>query len=84
MSIKTSKIEKYGFYAYIKGLEKGLGLVVLGIDTDVSGVKLHIGKIERFSMKKTEFERLLNYDIIEFVDIVPKFVWKEYKKTYDK
>lgn len=81
---KKFDIKIHGFYAYIKGLEKGLGLVVFSIGDTVDGVKLGIGKTEKFTMKRDEFDALLAYDAIEFVEVLPKFVWKDLRKTYNK
>lgn len=80
----STEIKKYGFYAYIKGLEKGLGLVVFDIGKNITGVKLCVGKSEHFSIPKESFETLLAYNTLEFVEIVPKFVWKEMKRSLAK
>lgn len=80
----STEIKKYGFYAYVKGLEKGLGIVVLDIGKNITGAKLHVGKTESFSIPKESFETLLAYNTLEFVEIVPKFVWKEMKRSLAK
>lgn len=78
-------IKVHGFYAYVKGLEKGLGLVVFDkTDKMISGVKLCVGKTESFQMTKSEFENLIAYGMIEFVESLPKHVWKDLQKSYTK
>ena len=78
-------IKKHGFYAYLKGLEKGLGIIIFKEDDSVvEGVKIGIGKTEKVCFKKETFENLLSYDYLQFVEILPKKVWKEFKKIYEK
>lgn len=78
-------IKKYGFYAYLKGLEKGVGFILFNEDDDVvEGVKLSIGKAEKAVFKRKVFEDLLAYDYLEYVELLPKSVWKEFKKIYEK
>lgn len=80
---KTTTVKKYAFYAYLKGLEKGLGLIVFDENNQkVSGVKIGIGKSEKFSFDRKTFEDLLAYEYIEYVELLPKSVWKEFKKIY--
>ncbi len=82
---KQTTIKKYGFYAYLKGLEKGLGIIIFEENNDtIEGVKLGIGKTEKVSFKRETFESLLIYDYLEFVELLPKKVWKEFKKIYEK
>lgn len=82
---KNILIQKYGFYAYLRGLEKGLGIIVLDVnETEIKGIKIGVGKSEKISLKKNIFESLISYDYIEFVELLPKKVWKEFLKIYEK
>lgn len=82
---KEVNVKKYGFYAFTKDLSDGIGLIVFQEDSStVEGVKLRIGGCEKFSMKRSKFEAILIYNLIEFVEILPKKAWKEYKTIYNK
>lgn len=82
---KQITVKKYGFYAYLKGLEKGLGIIVFQENKEtVEGVKLGVGKTEKVFFKRDVFENLLAYDYLEFVELLPKKIWKEFKKVYEK
>lgn len=82
---KKFEVRKYGFYACLKDLEKCLGLLVFHVDESiVEGVKFAPASVSKFSVKKTYFETLLVYGLIEFVEILPKKAWKEYKSVYNK
>jgi hypothetical protein len=82
---KSICVKKYAFYAYLKGLEKGLGLIIFEENEQkVNGVKIGIGKTEKFSFDRKTFESLLAYEYIEYVESLPKNVWKEFKKIYDQ
>lgn len=82
---KQITVKKYGFYAYLKGLEKGLGIIVFQENKEtVEGVKLGVGKTEKVIFKRDVFENLLAYDYLEFVELLPKKIWKEFKKVYEK
>lgn len=82
---KQITIKKHGFYAYLKGLEKGLGIIVFQENQEtVEGVKLGVGKTEKVIFKRNVFENLLAYDYLEFVELLPKKIWKEFKKVYEK
>jgi len=82
---KKQEVKKYGFYACLKDLDKCLGLLVFHIDSDVvEGVKFAPSSVSKFSVTKTYFETLLIYDLIEFVEILPRTAWKEYKAVYNK
>lgn len=78
------KIKKYGYYAFTKNLtENGLGLIVFDYtDENVSGIILRVGKSDYFNYKMLKFETMLVYNIIEYVELLPKTVWKEFYKTY--
>ena len=82
---KILEIRKYGFYAYIKGLDKqGLGVMVFDVDDqEVKGVTLKVGQTLKMSMTRAAFENLLAYEILEFVELLPKTVWKDFKKVYN-
>lgn len=82
---KDLTIKRYGFYAYTKGLEHGLGLLVFdSSEEEVKGMKFHVGKVEKFSIPKQTFENLISYEFLEFIELLPKRVWKEYKKIYEQ
>lgn len=80
--MSNKEIKKNGFYAYIKNLQDGLALIVLKNDDLIEGVKLHVGKSERFSFTKEKFDSLLDFQIIEFVEILPRDVIKELQKVF--
>jgi len=80
------EIKKYGFYAFTKNIsENGVGIIVFDSDSaEVSGVKLQIGKTDKIKIPRKKFESLLAYNILEFIQLLPKNIWKEYKKVYNK
>lgn len=80
------KIKKYGFYAYNKDLnENGLGLIIFEEDDkNIKGVRLRVGNSEKFEMTRLFFENLLVYEAIEYIELLPKTVWKEFYKIYKK
>jgi hypothetical protein len=80
------KIKKYGFYAFTKDLnENGIGLIIFEEDEkNIKGVRLRVGNSEKFEMTRTIFENLLVYEGIEYVELLPKTVWKEFYKIYKK
>jgi hypothetical protein len=78
-------IVNHGFYAYTKNLTSGLGLLILDKTVKIiSGIKINHNKLEKFSMTYKNFEALLAYNIIQYVETVPKDVWKEMEIVYDK
>jgi hypothetical protein len=81
-----AEIKKFGFYAYTKDLEKnGLGVIIFDISaTEVLGIKMKVGAIEKYSAKKEAFNLALTFGILEFVQILPKMAWKPYKKIYEQ
>lgn len=81
---KIIDIQKHQLYAYTKELEHGIGLVVFDIDKNISGVKIAMGKTERFSMSRESFESLIIYNKLELVETLPKNIWKDLKKNYNK
>lgn len=80
------KIKKYGFYAFSKDFAKnGMGLIIFEMnDKDIKGIRLKIGNPEKFEMNRTLFENLLVYENIEYVETLPKTVWKDFYKIYKK
>jgi hypothetical protein len=73
----------YGYYAYTSKLNQGLGLLIIEKhEKTVSGLKLNIGKIQKFDMSILSFETLLAYNTIEFVEKVPKEVGNEMREMY--
>jgi hypothetical protein len=80
------KIKKYGFYAFNKDLnENGIGLIIFEEDEkNIKGIRLRVGNSEKFEMTRTIFENLLVYEGIEYVELLPKTVWKEFYKIYKK
>ncbi len=79
------KIKKYSFYAFVKNLEKALMIAVMEITNDqIKGMKIGIGKTEKFSMKIIDFENLIVYGIIELAQIAPKDIRDDLRKNYDK
>ena len=80
-----TQFEKYGFYVYTQGLEKGLGIVIFDItDTDIDCVKYNVGYTERVSLNKSDLQVLLQKGILQFIQIVPKFVRKDLAKAFYK
>lgn len=77
------KIKKYGFYAFNKNLsENGVGLIIFEEDDkNVKGIRMKVGNSEKFEMTRTGFENYLVYDVISFVELLPKTVWKEFYKN---
>ena len=74
----------YGYYVYTSKLNQGLGLLIIEKhEKTVSGLKLSIGKIQKFNMSILSFETLLAYNTIQFIEKVPKEVGKEMKQMYD-
>lgn len=80
------QIKKYGFYVYTKNLsENGLGIIIFEEnDKIVSGLKLIVDGNEKFEMTRQSFESLIIYDIINFIELLPKTVWKSFYKIYKK
>jgi hypothetical protein len=80
------KIKKYGFYAFNKDLnENGIGLIIFEEDEKtIKGIRLKVGNSEKFEMSRTTFESLLIYNGIEYIELLPKTVWKEFYKNYKK
>lgn len=79
----TLHIEEQGYYVYTKNLKEGLSLLIIEIDEKyIGGLKMLISGVEKFHMKKSYFETLLAYNILEYVEIVPKDVYKEMVTLY--
>lgn len=80
------KIKKYGFYAFSKDFtQNGMGLIIFEMDDKtIKGIRLKIGNPEKFEMNRILFENLLVYENIEYVELLPKSVWKEFYKVYKK
>ncbi len=80
------KIKKYGFYAFGKDFaQNGMGLIIFELDDKtIKGIRLKIGNPEKFEMNRILFENLLVYETIEYVELLPKTVWKEFYKIYKK
>lgn len=80
------KIKKYGFYAFDKDFaQNGMGLIIFEMDDkNIKGIRLKIGNPEKFEMNRILFENLLVYENIEYVELLPKSVWKEFYKVYKK
>lgn len=77
------QIRKYGIYAFVKDLEKNVAFIVFEETNDtVEGVVLKIGKTEKKSYKKENFKAFLSYKLLEFIEVLPKKVWKEYYKIF--
>jgi hypothetical protein len=81
-----NQIKKYGFYVYTKNLaEYGLGLIIFEENNEiVSGIKLIVGGNEKFEMTRQSFESLIIYDVVNFIELLPKTVWKSFYKIYKK
>ena len=80
----SSEILQYGLYLYTKDLNiNGLSLVVMEVGDNISGIKTSLGKTEKFAMSSEEFMKLIKTDTINFVEIVPKFVRKDFLKIYN-
>jgi len=79
----SSEILQYGVYLYTKDLNiNGLSLMVMEVGDNISGIKTSLGKTERFTMPSEQFMKLIKTDTINFVEIVPKFVRKDFLKIY--
>jgi len=79
----SSDILQYGLYFYTKDLNiNGLSLVVLEVGDNISGIKTSLGKTEKFAMSPEEFMKLIKTDTINFVEIIPKAVRKDFQKIY--
>ena len=80
---QSSDILQYGLYLYTKDLNiNGLSLVVMEVGDNISGVKTSLGKTERFVMTSEEFMKLIKTDTINYVEIIPKAVRKDFQKIY--
>lgn len=75
---------KFGLYAITQKLEKGVALIVFDVGEQISGVKLGVGKSEKFSLKRTDFENMVSHGLLEYIQLLPKTVWKQYKAVYNK
>lgn len=82
----NKKIKKYGFYAFNKNFaENGMGLIIFDEDDkSIKGVRMKLGNPEKIEMTRLNFENYLVYELITFVELLPKTVWKEYYKIYKK
>lgn len=80
------KIKKYGFYAFNKNLaENGVGLIIFEeTEKSIKGIRMRVGNSEKFEMTRLAFENYLVYEIITYVELLPKTVWKEFYKIYKK
>ena len=82
----NKKIKKYGFYAFNKNFtENGMGLIIFDEDDkSIKGVRMRLGHSEKFELSRLDFENYLVYELITFIELLPKTVWKEYYKIYKK
>lgn len=83
--MSNTNIKNYSMFCYTKDLYiNGLSLMIMNIDDKVvSGIRIKINSMEKFSMKRSEFEALIHADTIKFVEVVPKFVRSEYSKIFN-
>ncbi len=83
--MSNTNIKNYSMFFYTKDLYiNGLSLLVMDIDEkQVSGVRIKTDSTEKFSMKRSEFEALIDADTIKFVEVVPKYVRTEFLKIFN-
>jgi len=84
-STKKIEIKPYAFYSFNTDLAKGLGIILFEVEEEYSyGVKIVPGSVENYKEKTKTIENFIIYETISFVEQLPKYVWKFYKKFYKK
>jgi hypothetical protein len=98
MRESNHKIKNHALYAFnndISALQSGnlnqvnnlsnyLAIMTMEVnDVEMKGLKSTIsGGTEYISLTIKQMTELLDNNVISFVEVLPRFVWKEYRKKY--
>ena len=64
-------------------MKNGIGYVILDTtDNIISGIYHKVDSVSTFSMPLSDMLFMINANMIEFVEILPSYIIKDYKKQY--